>query len=486
MDDIDAHLDGLRPATPTVTAATVPRDEQGRVDLLALAAGGADLVFESAVDVPGSGDWSYAVVGTSGRLVHDGTTTWLHTAAGTVDLGTDAFGAVDAVTRALAATPDDDPLVEGPPFVGGLAGALSYDLGRLSESVPARATDDRGSPWMDLRLVTDLVAVDHRDESAWRVRRPLRSDLPDPADDRLAALLAQPRTEVRPPGTRPPTTEVTTSMSTSAYLDAVERVLARVAAGDVFQVNLAQRLTCPWTAGAVELHRRLRAASPAPHAALFQQSEDRALASISPETFLQATGRRVRTRPIKGTRARQVEPAADLAARDELARSAKDRAENVMVVDMERNDLGRVCRPGSVRTSDLLLPEPHPTVWQLVSTVDGHLRDDVGWGGLLRATFPSGSITGTPKVAAMGLIDELEPVRRSWYCGSLGWLGPGAASLSVAIRTAVLHGQQVDYGAGGGIVADSDPRAELAESWAKARAFLQAVGAPLPDPEVHP
>ncbi len=153
---------------------------------------------------------------------------------------------------------------------------------------------------------------------------------------------------------------------------------------------------------------------------------------------------------------------------------------------MERNDLGRVCRPGSVRTRDLLQAEAHPTVWQLVSTVEGELADGVGWGGLLAATFPSGSVTGTPKVRAMQVIEELEPVRRSWYCGSLGWLGPGAASLSVAIRTAVLYDGTVDYAAGGGIVADSEPDLEIAESWAKAAAFLTAVGAPAGDASVGP
>lgn len=484
MDDHRAPLSGLEPTSPTVTPLAVPRLPDGRVDMLALATN-ADLLFESAAGVPGSSGWSFAVVGTAGHLVHDGTTTRLRTGTGVHDLGPDAFAAIEAVSAALDATPDDRPDPDAPPFVGGLAGALAYDLGRLVEAVPVRAVDDRHAPWMDLRVVTDLVAVDHRDESAWRVRRPLRTSPPAVDDDALTTRLTRDRadtTSVLPTSTRP----VTTSLPTRDYLDALGRVLAHVAAGDVFQVNLAQRLTCRWTDGALELYRRLRAASPAPHAALFRQAPDRALASISPETFLSARGRHVQTRPIKGTRPRRDDPVDDRAARDRLSTSAKDRAENVMVVDMERNDLGRVCRPGSVRTTDLLRAEAHPTVWQLVSTVEGHLREDVGWGSLLRATFPSGSITGTPKVRAMQLIDELEPVRRSWYCGALGWLGPGGASLSVSIRTAALHGDRLDYGAGGGIVADSDPTAEVAESWAKARAFLAAVDAQAPDPEVTP
>ena len=482
MDDCRAPLEGLEPTSPTVTPLTVPRLRDGRVDLLALAAR-ADLLFESATSVPGGTGWSYAVVGTAGRLVHDGTTTRLHMGAGVHDLGPNAFTALDTVSAAMGATPDDHPVPDAPPFVGGLAGALAYDLGRLVESVPTRAVDDRRAPWMDLRIVTDLVAVDHHDESAWRVRRPLRGSRPGLDDDALVSRLTEGRT--RSGATSPASPRaVATSLPTHDYLDALDRVLAHVAAGDVFQVNLAQRLTCRWTDGALELYRRLRATSPAPHGTLFRQAPGRALASISPETFLAATGRHVRTRPIKGTRPRHDDPVHDRGARENLTTSAKDRAENVMVVDMERNDLGRVCLPGSVRTTDLLRAEAHPTVWQLVSTVEGRLRDDVGWGGLLRATFPSGSITGTPKVRAMQLIDELEPVRRSWYCGALGWMGPGGMSLSVTIRTAVLDGDRLDYGAGGGIVADSDPAAEVAESWAKARAFLAAVDAQAPDSEV--
>jgi para-aminobenzoate synthetase component I len=187
-------------------------------------------------------------------------------------------------------------------------------------------------------------------------------------------------------------------------------------------------------------------------------------------------------RPIKGTRPRDADPDLDAAHADDLATSAKDRAENVMVVDLERNDLGRVCVPGSVRVPRLCVVEAHPTVWHLVSDVVGRLREGLGYGQLLRATFPCGSITGAPKVRAMEIIETLEPVRRGWYCGAVGFLAPGAASLSVAIRTATLHADgTVDHGAGGGIVADSDPAAEHAESLDKAAAFLRAVAGHLAD-----
>lgn len=478
-------LGWLRPGALTCTPLPVPRTPDGRVDLLALARSGAPLLFESAPGTPGTGHHSYVVVGAAGRLRHDGTTTRLLAWDGVVhDLGPDAFAAIDRVTGALAATPDDRTPSDTPPFVGGLAGAWAYDLGRLVEQLPALAAVDREPVWLDLLVVTDLVVVDHRDERAQRLRRPVVGGPPAPSDAQLATRLAAAAGNGTGPPTRPHG-RVTTSLPDATYRRALDRVAEHIAAGEVFQANLAQRLTCRWDGDGVDLYARLRGASPAPHGALFVRDPGSAIASISPETFLRARGRHVVTRPIKGTRPRGGDPRHDERARVELVDSTKDRAENVMVVDMERNDLGRVCRPGTVRVTDLVRPEAHPTVWQLVSTVTGTLRPDVGWGGLLAATFPSGSVTGTPKVRAMQVIEALEPVRRSWYCGSLGWLGPGSASLSVAIRTAVLYDGEVDYAAGGGIVADSVPDDEIAESWAKAAAFLHAVGAS-PTPATGP
>ncbi|MEX0705689.1 MAG: anthranilate synthase component I family protein, partial [Nitriliruptoraceae bacterium] len=259
------------------------------------------------------------------------------------------------------------------------------------------------------------------------------------------------------------------------YLDAVMRTLEHIAAGDVFQVNLTQRLTAPWAGDVVDLYRALVTESPAPLGACLPTL---GIASISPETFLHVAEGQVETRPIKGTRPRVNDPHLDAALADDLATSPKDRAENVMVVDMERNDLGRVCRPGTVQVPQLCTVEAHPTVWHLVSSVSGELADGVGYGALLRATYPCGSITGAPKVAAMRLIDTIEPVTRGWYCGAIGYLSDGHASLSVAIRTATLRDDgTADYGAGGGVVADSDPAAEYAEMLDKAAAFLRAVSA---------
>jgi para-aminobenzoate synthetase component I len=256
------------------------------------------------------------------------------------------------------------------------------------------------------------------------------------------------------------------------HLAAVARVLEYVRAGDVYQVNLARRLTAAVHAGGGPLGwaamQRLEADSPAPHALwLCDQAAGRALLGNSPERFLRVTSdRRIETRPIKGTRARG--GAATLAA------SAKDRAEHVMIVDLERNDLGRVCETASVRVESLLRPVALPTVDHLVSTVAGRLREGAGLPEILRATFPGGSVTGAPKIRAMEIIDELEPARRGPYTGATGWLGAGGdLDLAVAIRTALVDDGRLTLWVGGGVVADSVPEEELAETEIKARAFAR-------------
>jgi para-aminobenzoate synthetase component I len=451
-----------------------PRGVDGRIDLDRLTDRLAPCdLLESADD---SG-WSY-VVPHDGPVLHDdGRRTVLAPADGRREvLGDDPFAALDRLGTQLGIVPDAprDPAL--PPFTGGWVGAWSYELGRRIESLPTRARPGPAAPWLHLRLADLAVAVPADGDRAVVVGRDLsgRGRL----RERTAALVA--RAEAAdldvpdapsPPGPR----TVATSLPRDAYLAAVEAVLDRIAAGDAFQVNLTQRLTARWDADVTALYRRLRAHSPAPLGALLPSV---GVASVSPETFLSVAGRQVTTRPIKGTRPRVEDPALDAALADDLATASKDRAENVMVVDLERNDLGRVCVPGTVHVPQLTAVERHPTVWHLVSTVTGTLRPTVGYGQLLQATFPCGSITGAPKISAMRIIEGLEPVRRGWYCGAVGFLSPGAAHLSVAIRTATRHRDgTVSYGAGGGIVADSDPAAEHAESLDKAAAFLRTVGA---------
>lgn len=431
---------------------------------------------------PGVG-WSTIIPHGGAQLIDDGCTSRLVQPGGeVVNLGSDPFDALDLVAGLLGATPTGrDP--HRPAVVGGLVGAFAYDLARRVEDLPTIARLDRDHPHLHLRVADVVVAIaPDRDRvqiaaspGPWCAASPetliddlvtrLRTHLrrrPVPAAVGKAAFPATPQA-------------VDSTLTRSQHRAATQAVLDAITSGEVFQVNLAQRLTARWTADVMALYRSLRAHSPAPYGAALPAT---GIASISPETFLAVDGPTVSSRPIKGTRPRSGRAALDAAMADDLATSVKDRAENVMVVDILRNDLGRVCRPGSVHVPQIAQLEAHPTVWHLVSTIEGTLDDQVGFGELLRATFPCGSITGAPKVAAMRLIERLEGVRRGWYCGAIGYLAPGAAHLSVAIRTAVLHADGwVDYGSGGGIVADSDPADEHAETLDKAAAFLRAMGA---------
>jgi para-aminobenzoate synthetase component 1 len=269
---------------------------------------------------------------------------------------------------------------------------------------------------------------------------------------------------------------VRSNFTRSGYLEAVARVIEYIFAGDIFQANLSQRLQARLVGTPFELYRRLRQCNPAPFAAYLDFGRV-VVASSSPERFLRVhDGRAVETRPIKGTRPRGVGPEHDAALALALAESDKDRAENVMIVDLLRNDLSRVCRPGTVRVPELFALEHYQTVHHLVSTVVGELAPEHGPVDLLRAAFPGGSITGAPKVRAMQIIAELEPTRRAVYCGSIGYLSvTGALDTSIVIRTYLLLGRDVYFQVGGGIVADSDPEEEYRETLDKACGLIAAL-----------
>jgi para-aminobenzoate synthetase component 1 len=266
------------------------------------------------------------------------------------------------------------------------------------------------------------------------------------------------------------------SLPRHRYERAVERAIDFIRAGDVFQVNLSQRLTAGWHGDPFALYGRLRETSPAPFMALVRLG-GADIVSASPERFLAVRGDRIETRPIKGTRPRGRDPAADARLAAELEASAKDRAENVMIVDLARNDLGRVARYGSVAVDRLFGLESHPGVHHLVSTVSARLRPGLGPAEIVRATFPPGSVTGAPKVRALEIIDELEPVRRGPYCGAIGWMEPGGdLELSVAIRTFVAARERLHLHVGGAVTADSDPEGEWRETMHKAARLLDAAG----------
>ncbi len=372
------------------------------------------------------------------------------------------------------------PRVEGlPPFQCGLAGYLGYEYGRALERMPVPPHDPAATPDVLLGLYDWTVAWDHAEGRAWLVAvTPPGCGF---ARTELRARAVQQLISKAPPGhpvTPSPgdgTSLPRSSFTRSEYVDAVTRVRDYILAGDVFQVNLSQRFEAWSTDDPLDLYGRLRAATSASHGA-FLDAGDHEVLSASPELFLRVDGRRLETRPIKGTRPRGQDPESDAALARELQQSEKDCAENVMIVDLLRNDLSRVAEPGSVVVEKLLALEQYPAVHHLVSTVSATLRPGLDAFDAIRAAFPGGSITGAPKVRAMEIIAELEPVRRGPYCGSIGFISrTGDAALSIAIRTLVRRDGVAHIHAGGGIVAASDPEAEYDETVVKARALLDAV-----------
>jgi para-aminobenzoate synthetase component 1 len=384
-----------------------------------------------------------------------------------------------------------------PPFQGGVAGLFGYDLCHHLERLPRPAFDEFAVADLAVGLYDWVLAFDAEQSRAWlfstgypertpRERRRRALSRQQAVCDRLRdggpSLPARRQDlpplsagELAPCHPLPGIPGVVSNFARDAYLRAAARAVEYVHAGDCFQVNLAQRLLHPATLPPLELYRRLRERNPAPFAGYLDLG-DFALASASPERFLRVAGGAVETRPIKGTRPRGQTPEEDRRRADELCRSAKDRAENVMIIDLLRNDLGRVCAYGSVRVEAVCRLESFAYVHHLVSVVTGRLRPGLGPLDLLRAAFPGGSVTGAPKVRAMQIIAELEPTARGPYCGSLGYLGfDGSADTNILIRTFTCGRGWVQFPVGGGIVADSTPESEYRETLHKAEGLVRAL-----------
>jgi para-aminobenzoate synthetase component 1 len=443
-----------------------------------------------------------------------------------------AGDALDAVRGLLA--PHAAAAVPGlPPFQGGAAGYLAYDWGRVLERLPAPRHDDLGLPDVVLGVYDWVLAWDHEMSRAWLIStglpeaaparrmqraaaraRTVRERLDRPADPNghgchptgsaAPSISAGPpptpaagRAVLDPAGSTRQSTGpaapsyvvdggswserlgLRSSFTHDGYLEAVARVREYIFAGDIFQANMSQRFEAPLAESPWALYRRLRARNAAPFGAYLDFPEVVVL-SASPERFLRvAVTGQVETRPIKGTRPRGVGPEHDAALGQALVESGKDRAENLMIVDLMRNDLSRVCLPGTVRVSELFALEHYATVHHLVSTVVGTLAPGLTALDVLRGAFPGGSITGAPKLRAMEVIAELEPSQRGVYCGAIGyWSLTGALDTNIAIRTAVALGDRVYFSAGGGIVADSDPELEYRETLDKALGLIDALATP--------
>jgi para-aminobenzoate synthetase component 1 len=393
-----------------------------------------------------------------------------------------------AEARAALARLDRTALPPGaPPLAGGLVGHLGYDLGRRLERLPARAVDDQGLPDLRLGLHAWTIAWDGQDGRAWLAGRAVDGDAAR-LHHALARVRARAEAAVRVPLRGEATLPVLafrSEIDRKGWLARVEAIRATIAAGELYQANLTRRLVAPFDGDPWPIFRRLRAGEPSAFTAFIDLGRDlgsgarRAIVSASPEPFLALDGSgRVRTDPIKGTRPRGRSRVEDRALAAALLASEKDRAENTMIVDVLRNDLGRVCRPGSVRVPRLWRLERTPSVQHLVSTVTGRLAAGGDAFDLLAAAFPGGSITGAPKIRAMELLESLEPVRRGPYCGAALWADAGGAmGSSILIRTFVADGRRLTLHVGGGITWRSDPAAEWDETRTKAGGPLRSIGA---------
>jgi para-aminobenzoate synthetase component 1 len=359
------------------------------------------------------------------------------------------------------------------PFAGGLIGYLGYDFGRRLEPQPHIALDDLHLPDARLGVYAWALISDHQARTSQLVFHPsLAPDERQRLIDLFSAPATYAATSFRLKGTFAP------NLSAAQYRNAFEHIQAYIQAGDCYQVNLTQRFQAlcegdPWAA-----YSRLRAACPTPFSGYIALPDGDAILSLSPERFVKISDRQVETRPIKGTRPRGRDAAQDKAYADELLASPKDRAENLMIVDLLRNDLGRSCRIGSVKVPELFSLESYPNVHHLVSSVTGELALENDALDLIASSFPGGSITGAPKIRAMQIIDELEPTRRALYCGSLLYLDVrGEMDSSIAIRSLLVKDGRISSWAGGGIVADSECEAEYQESFTKVQVLLQTLEA---------
>ena len=365
------------------------------------------------------------------------------------------------------ANPPNEPPPVDLPFNCGWLGYFSYDAGRLFEDLPSRTKDDLPLPWVRLGYYTWSLVSDHKTQTTW-----LSGYFSDQQAKELKLRLSTPLPEesfnLR--------TGFTSNMSAASYRDKFAQVQALLKAGDCYQVNLAQRFSASFTGSSHAIWKTLSQQIAAPFSA-FLDFGDQQLLSLSPERFIQSfSNGQVETKPIKGTRPRGITLEQDLAYKQELLNSRKDRAENLMIVDLLRNDLGRVCQTGNITVPELFTLESYTNVHHLVSRITGQLAEGRQPLDLLKAAFPGGSITGAPKLRAMQIIEELEPCRRSAYCGSIGYLDQsGRMDFNIAIRTFIAAENQLHVWGGGGLVADSNVDEEYAETLHKVARLIRVL-----------
>ncbi len=458
-----------------------------------LAGGPGTFLLESAEQGAAWSRYSFIGVRSAATLtVEDGQAVWLGQPPVGVPTSGDPVVALRETVAALAAPGEaGDDL---PPLTGGMVGFLGYDLIRRFERLPECAEDDLGLPDLGMMLATDLVVLDHHEGTAILVANAVLTDGADDVAiaaayhhavgrlDAMTTALSRPTPPLISTVERPVPGEVFSRTPAGQYPKAVERAQEAIRAGECFQIVVAQRFERPTNADPLDVYRVLRATNPSPYMYLLR-FDGFDIVGSSPEAHLKVSvaddgARRALLHPIAGTRWRGATPEQDNALAAELLADPKERSEHVMLVDLGRNDLGRVCKAGTVEVPDFARIERYSHVMHIVSTVVGELRDDQSAFDALAATFPAGTLSGAPKVRAMEIIEELEPTRRGLYGGTVGYFGFGGdMDMAIAIRTALLRDGTAYVGAGAGIVADSDPLAEETETRNKAAAVLAAIAA---------
>ncbi|MEV6755585.1 anthranilate synthase component I [Streptomyces sp. NPDC051214] len=442
-------------------------------------------LLESAENGRSWSRYSFVGVRSAATLTsRDGEAHWLGTPPVGVPTSGDPLDALRATVEALH-TPRD--LASGmPPFTGGMVGYLGYDIVRRLEKIGPGERDDLRLPELTMLLTSDLAVLDHWDGSVLLIANAINhNDLETGVDEAYADAVARldameadlSRAVSQPPAALPPSElpEYTALWGGEQYQEAVEDIKERIRAGEAFQVVPSQRFETPCEASALDVYRVLRATNPSPYMYLFRFDGFDVVGS-SPEALVKVEDGRAMVHPIAGTRPRGATPQEDQALADELLADPKERAEHLMLVDLGRNDLGRVCEPGSVEVVDFMSIERYSHVMHIVSTVTGQVAEGRTAFDVLTACFPAGTLSGAPKPRAMQIIDELEPSRRGLYGGCVGYLDfAGDSDTAIAIRTALLRDGTAYVQAGAGVVADSDPVAEDTECRNKAAAVLRAI-----------
>ncbi|QUM79625.1 aminodeoxychorismate synthase component I [Moritella sp. 5] len=407
-------------------------------------------------------------------LVTEGTQTTITQASGKTVTTDDSFSVLQTLNQQLIGDIAPHKLDVDLPFIAGALGYFGYDLGRNIEKIDNLANDDLNFPDMAVGLYDWAIVVDIKQQQAWQIQF---SDNAEQAwQDRYDWLVQQGVGKQLSAKTTATTFELKNSwssnMSEQAYHQKFDQIQQYLRSGDCYQINLAQRFNNQYQGDEWQAYCTLSQHNKAPFSA-FMRLEDKAILSISPERFIQVKDTQIETKPIKGTRPRSQDPSIDHANALALQSAEKDRAENLMIVDLLRNDIGKIAVPGSVRVPKLFDVESFPAVHHLVSTVIGQMPADKQPSELLRACFPGGSITGAPKIRAMQIIEELEPHRRSLYCGSIGYLSAhGHMDTSITIRTLLCDSGEIYCWAGGGIVADSVGEEEYQETFDKLAKIL--------------